>query len=145
MPTRTAHCLCGQLSVTLTGEPFAVLLCSCTDCQRRTGSTYGVGAYFHGPQVLAQTGAARRFTKIADSGRPVQFHFCPNCGTSLYWTVPDAPLSEGLGVAVGCFGDPRFPQPTLATWYDSRIDWTALPEGVPRMARQPDQLPGLPD
>ena len=112
--TRHARCLCGQLSITLSGDPFAVLLCNCTDCQRRTGSVYGVGAYFTGEQIVALVGETRRYTKVAASGRPVQFHFCPTCATTLHWTAPDAPLSEGVGVAVGCFNDRDFPPPVLA-------------------------------
>jgi hypothetical protein len=141
MSYRHARCLCGQLSVTLGGDPFVVLLCNCTDCQRRSGSIYGVGAYFAGAQAVATAGTARRYTKTAQSGRLVQFHFCPDCGTSLYWTAPDAPLSEGLGVAVGCFNDRSFPRPDLIAWCDSALAWATFPDGVERQATQPDRLP----
>ncbi len=140
MTDRHARCACGKLSVTLAGDPFVVLLCNCTDCQRRTGSIFGVSAFFKGDQVVATGGTAARYTKTAESGRQVQFHFCPGCGTSLYWTQPDAPLSEGLGVAVGCFTDPAFPKPALVGWCDSAVAWATFPEGVPRLATQPDSF-----
>ncbi len=138
---RHARCACGQLSVTLSGDPFVVLLCNCTDCQRRTGSVYGVGAYFKGVQLVEAKGEAKRYTKTGASGRPVQFHFCPVCGSSLYWTAPDVPLTDGLGVAVGCFNDPTFPMPDLVAWCDSAIRWATFPDGVDQAATQPDRLP----
>lgn len=141
--TRHARCACGQLSLSVTGEPFAVLLCNCAQCQRRTGSAYGLGAYFAGAQVTALRGEASRYRKTADSGRQVEFHFCPACGTSLYWTAPGAATAEGLGVAVGCFADPDFPKPVLAAWCEQRLAWAPLPAGIAEDARQPDRLPGL--
>ena len=38
MPSRQASCHCGQLRLEATGEPFAVSICNCLACQRRTGS-----------------------------------------------------------------------------------------------------------
>lgn len=43
---RTATCACGQLSVSCASEPAKISLCYCLDCQKRTGSTYGIAAFF---------------------------------------------------------------------------------------------------
>jgi hypothetical protein len=42
--TRTAHCSCGALRVVVSADPEAVVACHCGECQRRTGSVFGVGA-----------------------------------------------------------------------------------------------------
>ena len=44
--THLATCGCGALRVTTAGDPDLVVACSCIACQRRTGSPFGVGAYF---------------------------------------------------------------------------------------------------
>ncbi len=36
MANREAACSCGQLRLTIQGEPFAVGICHCLACQRRT-------------------------------------------------------------------------------------------------------------
>jgi hypothetical protein len=41
-----------------------------------------------------------------------QYHFCPECGSTLYWEIDDAP--DFLGVAVGGFTDPTFPPPIIS-------------------------------
>ena len=46
---RAARCACGNLTVTARGEPVEVYLCSCTDCQRGSGSAFSYAAYSLSP------------------------------------------------------------------------------------------------
>ena len=48
---RVAACHCGQLRLGVAGEPFAVSICNCLACQRRTGSAFGMQAGFSTDQV----------------------------------------------------------------------------------------------
>jgi len=52
--TRIARCCCGSLRAEAAGEPAVVLACHCTECQRRTGSPFGVGTYFRKEQVRTE-------------------------------------------------------------------------------------------
>jgi hypothetical protein len=45
---RTARCCCGTLQIETSGEPSFVVAGHCVECLRRTGSVFGVGAYFSG-------------------------------------------------------------------------------------------------
>jgi hypothetical protein len=38
MTTRHAACSCGQLQLTIEGEPLRISMCHCLACQRRTGA-----------------------------------------------------------------------------------------------------------
>ena len=80
---RAATCACGQLRVGTKGEPAKVSLCNCLACQKRTGSTYGIAAFFLREDVEAN-GRAQQFTRQSDSGHKVTFHFCPNCGSTVF-------------------------------------------------------------
>ena len=113
---RTATCACGQLQVSCAGEPARVSLCHCLDCQKRTGSTYGIAAFFSREDVKAK-GEFLTFRREADSGFAVNFHFCPHCGSTVFWEPERKP--DAIGVAVGAFADPAFPAPTQAV-YDKR-------------------------
>jgi hypothetical protein len=55
----------------------------------------------------------------------VTFHFCPDCGTSLYWDLEAR--TDSYGVAVGSFADPTFDPPARAVWAENRHEW-ALPQ-----------------
>jgi hypothetical protein len=126
MATRLAACACGSLQVRCTGDPVKVSLCHCLDCQRRTGSTYGVAAFFRSEDVAAQ-GPTRSFTRQSDSGRAVTFQFCPACGSTVFWTRDGK--AELTAVAAGCFADPGFPAPTQAVYGERRHPWVAFSGG----------------
>lgn len=121
--TDTAECGCGALKVEVAGEPAAVVACHCVDCQRRTGSVLGVGAYFHADQVTIK-GDSRAYTRMSDAGNPFTTHFCPTCGTSLYWIAGNKP--DAVGVAVGGFADPKFPPPARSVFEHSMHDWMSV-------------------
>ena len=121
---RTAHCVCGALTVAVDGDPQSVVACHCTECQRRTGSVFGVGAYFDVSQVTVH-GAATEFTRGTDAGNRFVTRFCPICGTSLVWTSDKHP--GRIGIAVGAFADPSFPAPERSVWERSMHPWARIP------------------
>lgn len=121
---RRASCSCGQLNLQCVGEPVRISMCHCLECQRRTGSVYGVQARFPRDAVSDIQGTSSRFSRVGDSGGRAIFHFCPRCGTTVYWEF-DA-LPEFLAIAVGAFADPLFPAPRVSVYEDRRHAW-ALP------------------
>jgi hypothetical protein len=123
MRSRTASCACGQLRVACLGEPRKVSLCHCLDCQRRTGSTYGVAAFFPREDVSAE-GRSSTYRRPSDSGFWVTFHFCPECGSTVYWEPERKP--EAIAVAIGAFADPSFPPPTQSVWNERRHPWVTF-------------------
>jgi len=126
--TRIAECSCGALRVTAEGEPQAIVACHCFDCQRRTGSVFGVGAYYPIEQ-LSMSGLSRSFSRPTDAGHQFTTHFCPSCGTSVHWVSGKNP---GLvGVAVGAFADPSFPPPVRSVWERSKHHWVDI-EAAPQ-------------
>lgn len=42
---RSATCTCGKLSIQYRDEPLKISLCHCLECQRRTGSAFGVAVF----------------------------------------------------------------------------------------------------
>ena len=120
MATRTATCACAQLRVICSGEPDKVSLCHCLECQKRTGSTYGIGAFFPRKQVEA-SGAFRTYRRGGDSGFAVSFHFCPDCGSTVFWEPERRP--DVVAVAVGSFADPTFPAPSQSVYNERRHPW----------------------
>ncbi len=124
MSVRTASCACGQLRIACRGEPDLISACHCLDCQRRTGSTYGIAAFYRRGAVSPE-GRAATYRRTADSGFAIAFHFCPDCGSTVYWEPDRKP--DAVAVAVGCFADPSFPAPTQAVWDERRHPWVMLP------------------
>lgn len=106
--TRRAACNCGQLNLTIAAEPARVSMCHCFECQRRTGAVISNQARFRRKQI-AFAGRSTAWTRTAESGNALTFHFCPVCGSTVYWEGQGFP---GLvAVAIGTFADPTFRRP----------------------------------
>jgi len=125
---REAACQCGQLVLRCIGEPAGISLCHCLDCQRRTGSVFGIAAFFAKEQVTIVEGSSTQFRRGSDSGSGVTFHFCGRCGSTVWWEAERLPLM--MGVAVGAFADPDFPAPKQATWHSRQHRWLHLPDEI---------------
>jgi hypothetical protein len=127
MPTRHAVCCCGQLSVTTTGEPVRISICHCCDCQRRTGSPFGAQARFDLTGTTIE-GESSSWLRTADSGNRIAQHFCPVCGSTVYYLPEQEP---GLiAVPVGGFADPAFPNPTVSVYESRRHPWVGIPADI---------------
>jgi len=135
MTTRQAACSCGQLHLTIEGEPVRISICHCLACQRRTGAVFASQARFR-PEQITVAGKAATWKRTAESGSVVSFNFCPTCGSTVYWESESFP--GYVIVAVGNFADLNFPAPSAAVWEESRHPWVLLPPDTPpkRMARQ---------
>jgi hypothetical protein len=131
MASRTATCSCGQLHVETTGDPFRVSMCHCLACQRRTGSAFGLQAGFTAPQVQV-SGRVTDYSRISDEADRKEhvFHFCPDCGSTVFYTEPTEP--DLVVVMVGAFADPSFPPPTESSYGARRHAWVALPDSIER-------------
>lgn len=129
MATREAACHCGQLRLAVDGDPFVVGICNCLACQRRTGSAFGMQAAFEPPQVEI-FGAYKTYRRISDEEdlKPHDFHFCPECGSQVFYTEPDEP--DLIVVAVGAFADPAFPPPTEEGYSSRRHHWLTRPATI---------------
>jgi hypothetical protein len=115
--TRHAACSCEQLRLTVEGEPVRVSICHCLACQRRTGSVFGVQARFDAEQVTIE-GRSRQYIRVSDDGEKCAFHFCPDCGATVFYAPETSPGI--VAVPVGAFADPSFPAPTRSVWEERR-------------------------
>jgi hypothetical protein len=131
MSARRASCSCGQLELAVTGEPVRISMCHCRACQRRTGSPFGAQARFVEAEVEVD-GQSATWTRIADSGNRITFHFCPNCGSTVFYRPEAEP--ELVAIAVGAFADPSFPRPSVSVYDDRRHAWIEIPDGIERMS-----------
>jgi len=122
-------CVCGETRYRVRGAPRRVSACSCTWCQKRTGSALGLSVYFLKEDVEFTRQRPGRYRLTSNAGRWIEQEFCQNCGTALTWTLEFLP--DYRGIAGGTFDHPTF-------WYRleryvfarSKPDWLLVPEGI---------------
>lgn len=130
---RSGRCACGGVRYEAAGEPRRVSVCHCKDCQRRTGSAFGLACYFPRESVRLLSGALRTFERTSEAGRRVRLQFCEACGTTVLWhaeVVPDL-----VGIAAGTFDDTSWLAPGLHVWARSAQGWVRFPEGAEVLER----------
>jgi hypothetical protein len=104
-------CLCGQVRIQTSGNPYRVGLCHCLDCRKHGGSLFHAFAIFPEDQVRIE-GPTRDYR-----GR----HFCPNCGSSVFGRSGDE-----VEISLGALDAPDQFKPTYELWTVRRESW--LPE-----------------
>jgi hypothetical protein len=130
--TRTASCNCGQLRVTCTGpDPDRVVMCNCYLCQKQTGSPFSLQARFPNEQVKIE-GKSTAWKFPIEGAKPtdlVTSHFCPECGSTVYYFRKSDPARTG--VRVGAFADPTFPPPMGSGFEEYKHPWVTNMAALP--------------
>jgi hypothetical protein len=129
MTARTASCSCGQLQLVASGEPVRISVCHCLACQRRTGSVFGQQARFPAGAVVIR-GISTAYVRTGDSGTRLTYHFCPRCGSTVYYQSEEQP--QLIAVPVGAFADSTFPAPRVSVYENRKHEWVTMPSGIER-------------
>jgi hypothetical protein len=111
MENYTGGCLCGDIRIEASGQPYRIGLCHCLDCRKHHGALFYAAAIFPGGAVTIQ-GETSEF-----AGR----HFCPRCGSSVF-----ARFADEVEVHLGALDAPDQLAPTYESWSIRREAW--LPE-----------------
>lgn len=120
----TASCRCGQLRAVAEGDPVRVSVCHCLACQKRTGSVFSTQARWPA-ECVEVAGVAKAWTRAADSGQATTYHFCPECGSTVYYGGGNYP--ELVAIPLGALDDPYIvDSPDYSVWERRKHDWLEL-------------------
>lgn len=135
-PVREGGCQCGAVRYRLTGEPMMLVVCHCKECQRQSGSAFGMSLVVRTADFELLSGALGRFERSSDSGRKVGVAFCPTCGTRVFHE-PERMSGLALNVRAGTLDDTSALVPAMHVWTRSKQPWVVIPEGVTQFEGQP--------
>ena len=122
MRQRIASCACGSLNAVATAEPLRVAICHCNDCRARTGSAFSWNARF-AADAIRLSGESRSFARTGDEGSVITYHFCPNCGVTVWY---ENDQSDGIAIPVGTFAPGDLPVPQVSVYDDRKPEWIDL-------------------
>ncbi|WP_169773949.1 GFA family protein [Vibrio nereis] len=120
MKVRTAECSCGQVKLICRGDPERTAICHCFECQKRTGSVFGVQARFDQSQI-SYSGDMNEYSRITESGNEVTYFFCPCCSTTMLMRL--SALPNTLVVPVGVFNQQDLPIPSFSVYEERMHTW----------------------
>jgi hypothetical protein len=116
MKVLSGMCLCGQVQISVRGEPLRVGICHCTHCRQESSSAFTFYAVWP-VQQLEHVGETAEFR-----GQ----HFCPRCGSRLF-SVGDREAEIKLGVLSEA---PTPLVPSYELWIKRREPWLRAIEGA---------------
>ena len=98
----TGGCHCGALRYQADGEALTHALCHCTDCRRHAGAPM-VGWTMYPQHAVKVTKGTPKVYLSSEHGRR---HFCPDCGTGLFYT--NAEMLPGIiDIQSATYDDPE--------------------------------------
>ena len=80
-------------------------------------------------EAVTVSGESRVFERLGEEGHWGRMHFCPVCGTTLFWRIERAPGM--IYVAVGGFADADFPEPEVAVYGEQAPPWLRIETKTP--------------
>lgn len=123
MTERTAKCRCGQLKAHAAGEPIRNSICHCLACRARTGSAFSWNTTWPAAAVRRE-GISRQWTRLGDSGEPIDYEFCPDCGTTLLYRLAIRPGAVSIPASAFAQGD--IPPPTVQVYTERTVAWAQV-------------------
>ena len=127
-------CYCGQIRYSFEGEPAGALQCHCRECQYITGGNPNVIVILPEAGFRFTQGEPSSFTRT-DIDNAVTRHFCPNCGTAIGTSSPNAP--GAIVIKVGTIDDPSFFKPGMAIFTKDAQSFHHIPEDIPSFEGMP--------
>lgn len=128
----TGHCHCGALRYEVTGKPIYKALCHCEDCRRHAGAPAVGWAAFPARALTIQAGA----TKVYASSENARRHFCPECGTGLFY-YNEQVLPGLVDLRIATLDDPEAMAPEIHVQAAERLNWMARAHELPAFDRYP--------
>lgn len=120
----SGRCLCGDVQVTVSGDPDFSVMCFCLDCQRISGGGSLPQAAFKEADV-GLTGSIKTHQWISDAGNTVTLGFCSDCGSPVYKSTSKMPGLYFASVGL-LFDQTVYVSPHLA-YAESCQAWDTLP------------------
>jgi len=89
--TTVGGCQCGYIRYEISGEPLALYICHCRECQKQSASAFGMSLLVKRANFRVTRGEARSWSRGTDSGNQLKCFFCPHCGSRV-WHESESPL-----------------------------------------------------
>lgn len=130
----TGGCHCGAIRYEVSGEPLTHALCHCADCRRHAGAPVVGWTMYPEAAVRVTRGAPKIYSSSAQGRR----HFCPDCGTGLFYF--NAGMLPGLiDVQSATYDDPAAVPAQVHIQTAERVPWMARAHELPEFERYPPQ------
>jgi hypothetical protein len=115
--------------------PLLVFACHCTECQRWSGSAFGLSMPVRRDSFALTRGAPKAWRHTGASGFESSYWFCADCGGRIFGQRSDQP--DVVTMQAGTLDDTSWVRPIAHIYLRSAQAW----ERIPNNAECFDQMP----
>jgi hypothetical protein len=132
---RTGGCQCGAVRYECDGEPTALYVCHCRECQHQSASAFGMSLSMPAGTMRVTQGMPKFWTRLANSGRQVRCAFCPDCGSRLWHEPVDG---DYLTIKAGLLDEPVDISKAIHIWTTRKLPGVIIPTHAQQFPEEPE-------
>lgn len=132
---REGGCLCGAVRYSVPWPPLMLLTCSCSNCQKQSGSALSVVGASPRSELKLE-GELTTFDDTGESGNAVWRKFCAKCGSPVLTDTPDAEAQGLIFFKAGTLDQTSDLAPASHLWTKSAQQWVVFPADAPKLPKQ---------
>jgi len=117
-----------KFSIESVGEPIAVYICHCKECQKQSASAFGISVDVARVGFQITQGTPKYWYRMTDGGRKLKCAFCSTCGSRL-WHESD-PVSETISLKGGSLDEAVDVSDAIHVWVSRKLPGIIIPEGT---------------
>ena len=125
---QSGGCQCGAVRYQSVGEPVALYICHCKECQKQSASAFGISLHVLRAGFQVTQGVPSYWSRATDSGRRLKCAFCPTCGSRL-WHESE-PASDIISIKGGSLDRPPDLTHAEHVWVSRKLTGVLIPEGA---------------
>jgi hypothetical protein len=122
------QCLCGAVSIKITGEISDIIHCHCSLCRKNSGTAYATNGFINTADFEITSGDDCLTTFSFKPGRVR--HFCTRCGSPVFSSNDQDPTR--LRLRLGILDSDISARPVSHNFITSKANWEDLDEKLPR-------------
>lgn len=124
-------CQCGAVRYHYEGAIRFIFCCHCTECQKQSGSAFGMGLWLDASGLTRVSGTLRTWTRRLAAGEDLCCEFCEACGTRVYHTSDGYRAAGLVSIKPGTLDDSSWVRPLAHTWRARAQPWVVFaPDGL---------------
>lgn len=121
----SGRCQCGEIRYESLGEPKALYICHCRECQKQSASAFGISLDVPRDTFRVIQGRPKFWTRITGTGKKLKCAFCPTCGSRL-WHELD-PATELVSIKAGSLDEPIDVSNAIHVWIKRKFQGILIP------------------
>ncbi len=135
-PARVAGgCQCGAVRYEISGQPLALYVCHCRECQKQSASAFGISVIVRRSDFRISRGEVKVWSRATDSGGTLACAFCPHCGSRLWHKSVAATDDQREGRLSGRAARSAR---RLPIWTARKLPGVIIPDAARQFPSEPD-------